>query len=349
MKGTTDGALLATWGYLALFGATLVSSLGIPIGSEIAIGYAGALASGQLATTGKDHLSLALVILVAVAGEARRSAIGYGIGLFGGRPLVDKLGKFILLSHRDLDRAEAWFDGRGESVVFFARLIPLGALVHLARGGARRDGEGEVRRAHDPRQRGVRGGARQHRLQPRRELAPRRQGLQRLRLRRHRARRPRDRLRLLPPAPYAQEGAAGRQQWARRPLAGPERSLRRYEPSIAEPPEPSARSGRKPLRRACAEPACRIAVRGVQLLLDGLCRTGRVRSSDRGDVVAAARRRSRGAAARPPGRTRAPAAARPPRAPLGPCVAPPRRGPDPVAGGAVVAAARPQGRPAPRR
>lgn len=126
---------LATWGYLALFGATLLSSLGIPVGSEIAIGYGGALASGQLATTGKDHLSLALVIVVALLGELVGSSIGYAIGLFGGRPLVDRVGKFVLLTHRDLDRAEAWFDGRGESVVLFARLVPLvRSFISLAAG-----------------------------------------------------------------------------------------------------------------------------------------------------------------------------------------------------------------------
>ncbi|MCU1495275.1 MAG: associated Golgi protein-like protein [Acidimicrobiaceae bacterium] len=126
---------LATWGYLALFGATLLSSLGVPVGSEIAIGYAGALASGQLVTTGHDHLNLLLVILVAVAGELVGSSIGYAIGLLGGRPLVDRLGKYVLLTHKDLDRAEAWFDGRGESVVFFARLIPLvRSFISLAAG-----------------------------------------------------------------------------------------------------------------------------------------------------------------------------------------------------------------------
>ncbi|HVC26000.1 MAG TPA: DedA family protein [Acidimicrobiales bacterium] len=116
---------LATWGYLALFGATFLSTMGLPVGSEIAIGYAGALASGQLVTTGHDHLHLALVIPVALAGELVGSAAGYAIGYFGGRPLVDRVGKYVLLTHKDLDRAEAWFDGRGESAVFVARLVPL--------------------------------------------------------------------------------------------------------------------------------------------------------------------------------------------------------------------------------
>lgn len=116
---------LATWGYLALFVATFLSSLGIPIGSEIAIGYGGALASGQLVTTGHDHLRLPIVILVAVLGELVGSSAGYAVGYLGGRPLVDRLGKYVLLTHKDLDRAEAWFDGRGESSVFVTRLVPL--------------------------------------------------------------------------------------------------------------------------------------------------------------------------------------------------------------------------------
>ncbi|HWD24504.1 MAG TPA: DedA family protein [Acidimicrobiales bacterium] len=117
--------LLVTWGYLALFVATFISAMGIPVGSEIAIGYGGALASGHLTTGAHDHLSLGLVIVVAALGEIVGSSVGYLIGRFGGRPLVDKVGKYILLTHEDLDRAEAWFARRGEPVVFFGRFIPL--------------------------------------------------------------------------------------------------------------------------------------------------------------------------------------------------------------------------------
>jgi len=126
--------LLATWGYLALFVATFISSMALPIGAEIAIGYAGALASGQL--TGKhDHLALALVIVVAALGEIVGSIAGYSIGRFGGRPVVDKVGKYILLTREDLDRAEAWFARRGEPVVFFGRFVPLlRSFISLAAG-----------------------------------------------------------------------------------------------------------------------------------------------------------------------------------------------------------------------
>jgi membrane protein DedA with SNARE-associated domain len=127
--------LLTTWGYLALFAATMVSSLGIPIGSELAMGYGGALASGQLISGSHHHLTLGAVIVVAVAGEVVGSLIGYGIGIFGGRPLVDRLGKYVLLTHRDLDRAERWFARRGDPFVLFGRLIPLlRSFVSVAAG-----------------------------------------------------------------------------------------------------------------------------------------------------------------------------------------------------------------------
>jgi membrane protein DedA with SNARE-associated domain len=126
---------LATWGYLALFAVNFTSALGIPIGSEVAMGYAGALASGQLTTTGSDHLQLAPVIVVAVLGDLVGSLAGYAVGRYGGRPLVDRLGKYVLLTHRDLDRAEAWFARRGDPFVLVGRFIPLlRSWVSLAAG-----------------------------------------------------------------------------------------------------------------------------------------------------------------------------------------------------------------------
>jgi membrane protein DedA with SNARE-associated domain len=126
---------LASWGYLALFAFNFTSAMGIPVGSEAAMGYAGALASGQLTASGDPHLQLGLVIVVAIVGDTVGSLAGYSIGRFGGRPLVDRLGRYILLTHRDLDRAEAWFKRRGDPFVFIGRLIPLlRSFVSLAAG-----------------------------------------------------------------------------------------------------------------------------------------------------------------------------------------------------------------------
>jgi len=114
---------LATWGYLAVFTLSFISSMGLPVGAEVAIIYGGVLASGQV--SGVQPLNLVVVIVVATLAEVLGSLAGYLIGYFGGRPLVDKVGKYVLLTHRDLDRAEAWFDRRGEPVVLFGRFIPL--------------------------------------------------------------------------------------------------------------------------------------------------------------------------------------------------------------------------------
>src|SRR6202046_2122582 len=115
---------LETWGYLAVFILSFVSSMGLPVGAEVAIIYGGVLASGQVAHE-PHHLNLVLVIVVAIAAALLGSLAGYLIGYFGGRALVDRVGKYVLLTHHDLDRAEAWFARRGEPVVLFGRFIPL--------------------------------------------------------------------------------------------------------------------------------------------------------------------------------------------------------------------------------
>jgi membrane protein DedA with SNARE-associated domain len=125
---------LETWGYVAVLLLTFLSTMGLPVGSEAAIIYGGVLASGQIPHE-PHHLQLVVVIVVAWLGEQIGSYAGYGIGYFGGRPLVDRVGKYVLLTHRDLDRAEAWLDRRGDPFVFFGRLIPLvRSFVSLAAG-----------------------------------------------------------------------------------------------------------------------------------------------------------------------------------------------------------------------
>ncbi len=115
---------LESWGYLAVFVLSFVSAMGIPVGAELALVYGGVLASGQIAGE-PHHLSLVVVIVVGTLGEVLGSLAGYLIGYFGGRALVDKIGKYVLLTHRDLDRAEAWFARHGEPLVFFGRFVPL--------------------------------------------------------------------------------------------------------------------------------------------------------------------------------------------------------------------------------
>lgn len=115
---------LEHWGYVAVFALSFISAMGLPVGAELAVIYGGVLASGQIPNE-PHHLSLAIVILLATLGEVLGSLAGYLIGFYGGRPLVDRFGKYVLLTHRDLDRAEAWFERHGEPLVLFGRFIPL--------------------------------------------------------------------------------------------------------------------------------------------------------------------------------------------------------------------------------
>jgi len=115
---------LETWGYLAVFGLSFISAMGLPVGAELAILYGGVLASGQIPNE-PHHLNLATLIVVATAAELLGSLAGYLIGYYGGRPLVDRFGRYVLLTHKDLDRAEAWFARHGDPLVLFGRFIPL--------------------------------------------------------------------------------------------------------------------------------------------------------------------------------------------------------------------------------
>jgi membrane protein DedA with SNARE-associated domain len=53
------------------------------------------------------------------------AAASYYLGIFGGRPLAEKYGKYLLISHHDLDRGEKWFGRFGEITVFIGQMLPL--------------------------------------------------------------------------------------------------------------------------------------------------------------------------------------------------------------------------------
>jgi membrane protein DedA with SNARE-associated domain len=122
LLGASFEHFLEQWGYAGILVLSFISAMGLPVGAEVAVIYGGVLASGQV----DNHpLNLAAVIVVALVGELLGDLAGYSIGKYGGRPLVDKVGKYVLLTHKDLDRAEAWFAKRGEPVALFGRFIPL--------------------------------------------------------------------------------------------------------------------------------------------------------------------------------------------------------------------------------
>src|SRR6202040_1968055 len=98
----------APYAALILFG--FLEAACIPIPSEITFGFAGVLAY-------QGHLNLALVIVIGTLAELAGSYVSYAVGRIGGRPLVEKLGKYLLITRSDLDRAERFATGKGSWAV----------------------------------------------------------------------------------------------------------------------------------------------------------------------------------------------------------------------------------------
>jgi membrane protein DedA with SNARE-associated domain len=105
-------------GYGALLILAFVQACSIPISSEITFGFAGFLAS-------QGRLSLALVVLIGTLGEVAGSSASYGLGRLGGRQTVERYRKYLLMTRKDVERAERFFDGRGSWVVALGRILPL--------------------------------------------------------------------------------------------------------------------------------------------------------------------------------------------------------------------------------
>ncbi len=110
--------LVSSWGYLAIFLLSVLQSCCVPTSSELTLGFGGVLAA-------QGTLSLPGVIVAGVAGEVVGAYIAWGIGKAGGRPLVERYGRHVLLSPRDLDRAEAWYGRHERWGVFGTRLLPV--------------------------------------------------------------------------------------------------------------------------------------------------------------------------------------------------------------------------------
>lgn len=111
-------SFLTNDGYLALVIFCFIQACCIPISSEITFGFAGVLAY-------EHHLSLALVIIIGSIAEFAGSSTAYGIGRLGGRSAIEKYRRYLLLTRKDVDRVERFFDGRGTWSVALARVIPL--------------------------------------------------------------------------------------------------------------------------------------------------------------------------------------------------------------------------------
>ena len=108
----------ASLGYAGVLVLMAIESCCIPIPSEIILPLAGFL-------VGQGKFSFWPAVLAGSIGGTLGSCVAYGIGAAGGRPLLLKYGKFVLISAADAAKADIFFQKYGEATAFFSRLLPV--------------------------------------------------------------------------------------------------------------------------------------------------------------------------------------------------------------------------------
>ena len=125
--------LIQNWyvatGFFGIVLAMALESCCIPLPSEIVMPLAGYFVAVRPEIFGSTQSgSLPTLLGVSLAGAIGcviGSAVAYGIGAAGGRPLLLRYGRYILISKADSDRADRWFQRHGPPVAFFSRLLPI--------------------------------------------------------------------------------------------------------------------------------------------------------------------------------------------------------------------------------
>jgi membrane protein DedA with SNARE-associated domain len=115
-------SLYGSVGWLGVLIAMTIESAAIPLPSEVIMPLA-----GWLLIQDKGHPVWYVVIagLVGALGCVLGSAITYWIGAAGGRPLLMRYGKYVLISPHHIEMADTWFAEKGEATALFSRLLPV--------------------------------------------------------------------------------------------------------------------------------------------------------------------------------------------------------------------------------
>ena len=126
-------ATISMMGYGGIVLLMAIESACIPLPSEIIMPFSGYLVS-------KGEMNLWWVGVAGAVGCVLGSIVAYYAGMYGGRPFIEKYGRYVLVSKHDLDMADRWFEKRGEIIVFVSRLLPaIRTFIAFPAGVARMD------------------------------------------------------------------------------------------------------------------------------------------------------------------------------------------------------------------
>jgi membrane protein DedA with SNARE-associated domain len=110
--------VVASLGYPGLFLLVVAESTLVPVPSTLVFPFAGFLAA-------KGIFSLPIVLALNSLGALVGSGISYWIGAAGGKPLLLKYGKYVLIRRKDIEKTEAWFANHGKATILIARFVPV--------------------------------------------------------------------------------------------------------------------------------------------------------------------------------------------------------------------------------
>ena len=120
-------SLYGAVGYLGVMTAMAIESAMIPLPSELILPYAGFLVSDQSQLEPLTHgpWGYWIVVVVATIGNTVGSLIAYAIGAWGGRPFLERYGRYLLIRPHEIELADHFFQRYGAATAFFSRLLPI--------------------------------------------------------------------------------------------------------------------------------------------------------------------------------------------------------------------------------
>lgn len=123
--------VISTFGVPGVFALMVLESACVPVPSEAIMLFAGF-------SVWQGHIDLTAALAAGVAGNVVGSWVAYAAGYYGGRPFIDRWGRFVLLNRRKVDIAHGWFQRYGSIAVFFSRMLPIvRTFISLPAGVAR--------------------------------------------------------------------------------------------------------------------------------------------------------------------------------------------------------------------
>jgi membrane protein DedA with SNARE-associated domain len=118
---------ISVFGYFGVVFLMGIESACIPLPSEIIMPFAGTLTAAMVinGVAQAARFNLLLVGLAGALGCVVGSIVAYWVGVWGGRPFIERYGRYVLINKHDLDTADRFFTKYGQAAIFISRLLPV--------------------------------------------------------------------------------------------------------------------------------------------------------------------------------------------------------------------------------